>query len=97
MIILSCFRQPAAQGTASLNGSTDLRLPLAQHGLRGASLDLRAASVLGGLRVAGSVIDAVPDLPGVHPHELLGIVEPLHLELLLADRAEGVGRVIWDG
>ena len=43
------------------------------------------------------MVDAVADLLSVHPHKLLSVVEPFHLELFLADRAEAVGRVVWDG
>ena len=44
------------------------------------------------------MVNAVSDLLGIHPYELLGLVKPFHLELFLANWAETVckRRVIRD-
>lgn len=81
--------------TCNVGSNTNLGLTLPQHGLWGASLGRIAATIFGGFREAGGMVYAVPDLLGVHPDELLRIVKPLHLKLLLADRAKGVRRIVW--
>lgn len=45
------------------------------------------------------MVNSLSDLLGVHPDKLLSLVQPLHLELLLADRADAASEswVIWNG
>ena len=61
--------------------ATYLILSLSQNGLRSAAILLR-------ISMAACVIDAGTNLDCIHPDKLLCIIQPLHLKLLLADRAD---------
>lgn len=60
---------------------------------------LRRSAIPAGVRMARSMIDPTRDLDGIHPDEVLGVVEPFGVELLLADGtySSGEDRVIGDG
>lgn len=74
-----------------MTAGTYLILSLAQNWLRRAAILLR-------LRMAACVVDAGANLDCIHPDKLLCIIQPLHLKLLLANRADAPcqGWVIWN-
>ena len=92
----ACMHEHGNSSLDLLKGAgTDLCLPLAEHRLRCvARVKRRASSVLVRLSVATGMICAVADSESIHPHPLLSLVEPLHLELLLADWAHRVRAVV---
>ena len=76
-----------------------LRLPLAQHGLRGLPQTGRGIPGLGGRRMARDMVRPVVHEHRVQPYPLLRRVEPLVLEAVLADGAYVVDAAgaIWYG
>lgn len=79
-------------------GLAHLSLPLSQNGFRGgSSLDLRR-HVFGSLFMATGMENSLSNPFCVHPNKLLQLVQPLHLEFLLADRAAAGGEswIIWN-
>jgi hypothetical protein len=69
--------------------SANLSLPLAQN--RVWSAGHRYTGTFAVFLPTGCVINLATDLNGIHPHKVIGLNEPLSLELFLADRAGRMG------
>ena len=76
------------------------RLPLSQYAIWRARSHRCTAAFFLHLRMAASMIYSIPNFHRIHPHKILGLVIPYHIELLLTNRTWLVGkrwvRRYWD-
>jgi hypothetical protein len=96
IIILSLRQSTEIRRCVSQNAHLSFPLSKDSCWFRRTPLNLRI-DILCGLGMTARVIDALSNLLGIHPHELLRLIKPLHLEFFLANRTETVceSGIIW--